>query len=160
MYKFAHRISELTDKLGTLIFLPAMVAIITLDVVMRYLLKDALVWSQEVTGMLLFMFFFAIQGNCFEGGHHIRMDIVYNHYPLWAKKLTTVISCVSGMLFFGLIGLQGVLEIPYMLKVNETSDELRLPLWPFRVFMVFCCLQMVLLLISTIFKPVSQSRGH
>jgi TRAP-type C4-dicarboxylate transport system permease small subunit len=160
MYKFVHWISELTDKLGTLIFLPAIVAIITLDVVMRYLLKDALVWSQEVTGILLFMFFFACQGNCFEGGHHIRMDIAYNNYPYWAKKLTIVISCLSGLFFFGLIGLQGVLEIPYMLKVNETSDELRLPLWPFRAFMVFCCLQMVLLLISTIFKPVSQSREH
>jgi TRAP-type transport system small permease protein len=160
MYTFAHRISLLIDRLGTFIFLPAMVTIITVDVVMRYLLNNALVWSQEVTGILLFMFFFAIQGDCFEGGHHIRMDILFNAFPYWGKKAISVVSNICGTVFFGLIGLQGVLEIPYMLKVNETSDELMLPLWPFRIFMVFCCLMMVLLLLNSIFKPVKNNQGH
>lgn len=160
MSKFVHSVSELTDKFGTLILLPAMVGIITIDVVMRYLINNPLVWSQEATGIMLFMFLFACQGNCFEEGHHIRMDVFFNHFPSWAKKFSNILSYISGIFFFGLIGLQGILEVPYMIKVNETSDDLMLPLWPFRIFMAFCCLQMVVLLIIFLFKPADQGLKH
>lgn len=160
MYKFIHSLSELTDKFGTLILLPVMVVIITSDVAMRYFINSPLVWGQEATGLMLFMFLFACQGNCFEEGHHIRMDVFFNNFPSWAKKFSNILSYISGIIFFGLIGLQGVLEIPFMIKVNETSDELMLPLWPFRIFMVLCCLQMVVLLIIFLFKPADQSLWH
>ena len=54
---------------------------------------------------------------------------------------------LTGILFFGLMGFQCLRDIPYMIRTNETGEELTIPLWPFRVVMVLICFVFVMKLI-------------
>ncbi len=152
-------VSEITHKFGTYILIPIMVTIIALDVILRYIFNAPLVWGQEVNGIFLFILLFACQSHCWDKNHHIRMDVFYNHFPSAIKKISDILTALAGISFFGLMCLQAIRDIPYMKEVNETSDELRIILWPFRAVMVYCCLLIVVLLIAYLFRTHSRSRN-
>ena len=129
-----------------------MVIIITSDVVLRYVFNSPIVWSQEVNGILLFIFLFACQAFCWDQDQHIRMDIFYSNFNWRVKAGSNILTGLAGICFFGVMGVQGIRDIPYMLATHETTDELRIVLWPFKAFMVFCCFLIVALLIIYLSK--------
>ena len=132
-------LSAATNGFGTIVVLPAMTLIVSVDVFLRYVLNAPFVWGQEVTGLMLLMFVFLCQPRCWETRHHIRMDVVFNALGVRGKALVEALSCVCGAVFFGAMGIQAVRDIPYMIRTNEVTDELRMLVWPFTALMAFCC---------------------
>jgi hypothetical protein len=49
---------------------------------------------------------------------------------------------VAGIVFFGLMAVQGVRYVPFMIRTGETGEDLLLPIWPFMGFLAFCALVM------------------
>ncbi len=144
---FFNRFSAKAHDVGTLFFLPLMIFLITLNVVLRYGFNAPLIWGDEVNGLILFLVVFLSLTFTWDQKKHIRMEIVYVLLKGRMRSLADLATGITGILFFGLMGIQCLRDIPYMIRTNETGEELRIPLWPFRVVMVLISFVFVLKLI-------------
>nr|WP_314624014.1 TRAP transporter small permease [uncultured Noviherbaspirillum sp.] len=117
---------------GTLVVLPLMVLIITCNVAMRYFFNAPLAWGEEINGLLLFLALFLSMTYTWDQKKHIRMELVYVHLKGRWRALSDVLTALAGIVFFGLLAMQSIFDIGYMIKTNETGEELHIPLWPFR----------------------------
>ncbi len=124
--------SRWCHEFGTLLVLPVMAIIITVNVVMRYFFNAPISWGEEINGLLLFLVLFLSMTYTWDQKKHIRMELVYVHLKGRWRTLSDMITAITGIVFFGLLGLQCIFDIGYMIKTNETGEELHLPLWPFR----------------------------
>jgi len=160
--KFLESVSGLIHRIGVLTLLPLMVALITVDVVLRYLFRVPFAWTQEVNGFMLLSLVFLCTSYTWNRKSHIRMDILYNHMSAPVQKVMDVLSSAAGIVFFGAMGIQAILDIPSMISTNETGDEIRIILWPFRALMAACCFLLVSQLVVSFFTSAGQAEkgGH
>lgn len=133
---------------ASMLTLPLMTVFICSEIIMRYVFNAGLFWSQEACGLCLFVLVLCCQANCWQKDRHIRMDLLYNWAPAWFRKVADVLSIISGTVFFGVIGLQAVKDIPYQLAVNEATDEMHIPLWIMSLVVIVSCS----LLIGVLFR--------
>ncbi len=132
---FLNSFSLQSHNLGTGVFLPIIVVIVTAEVVFRYFLRSPLVWSQELTSLLLFLLFFLSLAYCWDRKKHIHMDVVYGRLKGRWRGVADIFSGAAGILLFGMMGIQSLRDIPYMIATHETGEELGFPYWPFRAVM-------------------------
>ena len=132
-----YSLSQGMHHIGTLILIPLMTGIITLDVVLRYIFKSPLIWSHEVSGLLLLNVFFLSIIYCWDKNRHVRMEIFYNRFGRIMKRISDIISGIVGGTFFGALAAQCLLDIPYMIRTNESGDQLGIQLWPFKGIIAF-----------------------
>jgi TRAP-type C4-dicarboxylate transport system permease small subunit len=130
-----------------MVFLPLMIFLITGNVALRYLFNAPLRWGDEMEGLLLFLVLFLSITYTWDLKKHIRMEIVYVLLKGRMRSFADIVTGITGIVFFGLMGIAAVKDIPYMIRTFETGAELPLPLWPFRVVMALICLVFVLKLV-------------
>lgn len=127
-------------RLGIYILLPALVVLVTLDVVLRYVFDAPLQWARDVSGLFLLMSICAALPHAWDRAYHIRMEVVYDRFSEKRKRQVDVLSAVSGIVFFGMIAVQGARYVPFMIRTGETGEDLLWPLWPYMAFMALCAL--------------------
>lgn len=152
----------LADKLhnaASLLAIPMMIVFICVEVVMRYVFNAGLFWSQEACCIGMFVLVLCCQANCWQKDRHIRMDLIYNFAPAWFRRLADTLSIISGTVFFGVIGLQAIKDIPYQVAVNEATDELHIPMWLLSGIVIISCSLLVGSLFRYMFKMTSNHKG-
>ncbi len=142
-----NRFSEKAHDLGTIVFLPLMTLLITINVILRYVFNHPLAWGEEMDGLLLFLVLFLSMTFTWDQKRHIRMEIVYVKLKGGWRSLADLAAGVTGIIFFGLLAVQCFRDIPYMIKTHETGEELGFPLWPFRVIMALISIIFVIKLV-------------
>jgi TRAP-type C4-dicarboxylate transport system permease small subunit len=120
--------------------LPALMALVTLDVVLRYVFNTPLPWGRDVNGLLLLITIFSALPHGWDQGYHIRMEVFYSRFQSRTRRWADVASGAAGILFFALMGIQALRFAPYMAATGETGEDLLLPVWPFMAYMGFCSL--------------------
>ncbi len=161
--KFLESTSSAAHRVAVYTLLPLMVALITVDVALRYLFRTPFSWTQEANGYMLFSLMFLCTSYTWNTKNHIRMDVCYDHMSAPLKKAADILSSLAGTVFFGAMGIQALRDIPYMISAHETGDEVRIMLWPFRAIMAFCCFLLVLQLLVSFFTSAGQTEkggGH
>jgi TRAP-type C4-dicarboxylate transport system permease small subunit len=143
--------SKWCHDFGTLIVLPLMTLIITVDVTLRYFFNSPLAWGEEVNGLLLFLVLMLSMTYAWDMDKHIRMELVYVRLRGRWRALADITTGVTGIIFFGFLGIQSFRDIDYMRKTNESSEVLSVPLWPFRALVVLISLVFVIKLLYYIF---------
>lgn len=151
-------LSQGMHQIGTLIFIPLMAGIITLDVILRYLFKSPLLWSHEANGLLLVTFFFLSIVYCWDKDRHVRMEIFYNRFGARMKRVSDIVAGIIGVAFFGALAAQCMLDIPYMIRTNESGDQLGIRLWPFKAIIAAISLIFLLKLLVFIFSQFKTGR--
>jgi len=147
---FLRNFSAWLHKFGTMVLIPIMIVVITLDVVLRYFFRSPLIWSQDANGLLLLMVFWASFTYTWDEGKQLTMDIFYKSFKGRWKACADILANGMGMIFSGILGVKTVMGIPSMIRLNETGMILMIPLWPFAVFMALCSFLLFLrLAIST-----------
>jgi TRAP-type C4-dicarboxylate transport system permease small subunit len=132
------RASEWLYALGVYGALPALLFMVTLDVLLRYFFNAPLQWSRDANGLLLLVVLFSALPAAWDRGHHIRMEIFYLRFPENWRIVADVLSALAGIVFFGLMTLQAVAFARYMAFIGETGEDLAAPLWPFMAFIALC----------------------
>ena len=132
------RASRELFRLGAYVMLPALVALVTLDVVLRYVFDAPLQWARDVSGLFLLMSISAVLPHAWDRSYHIRMEVVYDRFPEKRRQLVDVLSAFSGIVFFGMMAVQAARYVPFMMRTGETGEDLLWPLWPYMAFMALC----------------------
>jgi len=145
---WSNRISMALFRVAVDAALPALMAIVTLDVILRYVFNSPLPWGRDVNGLLLLITIFSALPHAWDRGYHIRMEVFYSRLKGRARNWADVVTGVAGILFFALMGTQALRFAPYMAATGETGEELLLPVWPFMAYMGFCSLVLAARLIG------------
>ena len=155
-----NKFSEKCHDVGTIIFLPIMTILIALNVILRYVFNAPLSWGEEMNGLLLFLTLFLSITYAWDQNRHIRMEIVYVKLKGKLRRFADFVTGITGIIFFGLMGVQCIRDVPYMIKTRETGEELGIPLWPFRIIMALISIVFVLKLLIYIFsyKKIDQEK--
>ncbi len=140
---WSDRISKALFRVAVDAALPALMALVTLDVVLRYVFNSPLPWGRDVNGLLLLITVFSALPHGWDRGYHIRMEVFYNRLQGRARGVADVATGAAGILFFALMGVQALRFTPYMAATGETGEDLLLPVWPFMLYMGLCSLVLV-----------------
>ena len=144
------RSARLSHRISACVVLPAMVVLLGTDVVLRYAFSAPLYWVQETCSLLLFIALVLALSSCWLKGLHVRMEMFYEIVPFRWKSVSDVLTAICGLILFGMLGWQAFRDIPYMLATSESSEELGVLLWPFRLLLALVstqiCLQLLLFL--------------
>jgi len=124
--------------LGVYGALPALLALVTIDVVLRYVFNAPLQWSRDANGLLLLVTLFSALPSAWDHGHHIRMEIFYIRLPARWRVAADVLSALAGIALFALLAVQSIVFTRYMALTGETGEDLDAPLWPFMAFIGIC----------------------
>jgi TRAP-type C4-dicarboxylate transport system permease small subunit len=129
-------ITRLVNRVFAVLACVIVVAIMTLiviEVVYRYLLNDPIAWVLDVTiYMLVFVFFLAL-APALESGSHIEVDLFDPLIPSSARKAQQVVGR-SLTLLFGMIFLWFVFA--YYREIVNT-DEMSFTILPIRLALVY-----------------------
>ena len=131
-------------QLGIYVTMPALVVLVTLDVILRYVFNAPLQWGRDANGLLLLMTIFCALPHAWDRAHHIRMEVFYVRMSSRRQQLVDVLSAVSAIIVLGLMSVQAAWFVPFMIRTGETGEDLDLPLWPFMAFLSFCAAVMVI----------------
>lgn len=128
--------------------LPALVLLVTLDVVLRYAFDAPLRWGRNVNGLLLLITMFGALPHAWDRGFHIRMELLHDRMKGALRGWADVVASLCSVFVLGLLVVQSWLFVPYMARTGETGEELLVPFWPFMAFMGFCALVFLLRVIA------------
>ena len=138
------RISDTLFLLVSTLLCPAIAILIAADVFCRYLLGAPIVWAQDVTTLILAMFFFGVQPRCLRDDVHVRMTILYDRFSgLW-RTAVDVLSYLSAMFLGSLLVYRLIREVTGRFSSGDTHGFLKVPLSPFRIFVATCMFLFVL----------------
>jgi TRAP-type C4-dicarboxylate transport system permease small subunit len=135
-------------RLGIYVMLPALVVLVTTDVVLRYVFDAPLQWARDMNGLFLLMSIAAALPHAWDRAYHIRMEVAYDRFPPGLKRAVDVMSAFAGVVFFGLMAFQAAAYVPFMVRTGETGEDLLWPLWPYMAFMSVCAALTVVRLIA------------
>ena len=136
--RWSARASRWLYSFGVYGALPALLVLVTLEVVLRYIFNAPLQWSRDTNGLLLLITLFSALPHAWDQGYHIRMEIIYRRLSSRWRSIADVLSALTGIVFFALLTTQAVIFSRYMFMTDETGEDLNAPLWPFMVFLAIC----------------------
>ena len=129
--------------IGVYATLPALLALVSLEVVLRYAFNSPLQWSRDVNGLLLLITLFATLPHAWDRGFHIRMEIVHVRLSARWRSVADALSALAGIVFFVLVSAQAFSFTRYMFITGETGEDLDVALWPFMAFVGICGLVLI-----------------
>jgi TRAP-type C4-dicarboxylate transport system permease small subunit len=87
---------------GTII--AAIMLIVVLDVVMRYLFNAPLSWSYDIISMYLMLAgFYLALSQTLRRGHHVAVDLLYQHFAIKTKLLWRLLGWTLAAVFFAMV---------------------------------------------------------
>jgi len=135
---FFDRVDAIVENAGKLTcYLVFIIMVITtIDVTARYVFNRPLLWGW-LTNRLLFGVFILFAGvyTLFKG-EHIRIEILYDHFPPGLKKIARWISLAAMTSFLSVLVWQTSWMGWNSLMNNEkAAGAFRIPLYPFKLLM-------------------------
>ena len=138
MSAFIHSVSLIFNRLGTMVFLPSMVILVTVDVLLRYVFNSPIWGSKEINGLFLILLFFFCLSYCLDENRHVRVEIVYGRLGRRSKSLVDILVALSVMFFSSLLAYHHSIDLPYVIRTGESGEELGTPYWPIKVMIILC----------------------
>ena len=134
--KFFNRVDKVSGRIGKIFcYLVFVIMVITtIDVTARYVFNQPLLWGW-LTNRLLFGVFILFAGvYTLLKGEHIRIEILYDHFPPRIRTIARWISLAAMTSFLGVLVWQTSWMGWNSLMNNEkAAGAFRIPLYPFKL---------------------------
>ena len=140
--------------------LVAMMLLTTSDVIGRYFFNAPVLGAYEITEYLMLIMVFAFLALAQSEKVHINVDIVFNRLPAGLKRFLQRFNhlvCLVMMIMVSWMGIQRVLELR---RTGEASVLLKIPDYPFAIFLVIGCLVFCIEFFKDIFKSTDSDAEH
>jgi len=110
--------------------LVAMMAIVTIDVILRYFFNDPTVWAGEVASFLTVSVVFLGLAQNMRLGDHIRIDVFTNLLPTRPRLLLDVIAHAVGIVFSVVLFLGCWARFDnFWVRQTVSDSPVMIPLW-------------------------------
>jgi TRAP-type C4-dicarboxylate transport system permease small subunit len=128
--RFSLVINRLLTHIGS-IGLALLMFLTVADVFGRYLLNRPVTGTFELTEISMVLIVFLALGLAQHHNEHISLDLAYNYFPLWLKKVTDLSVYLINLVVVIAMSWQLYNYFVRMLDGNYTTAVLQLPLYPF-----------------------------
>ena len=133
---FLDRVDTVAEKAGkiTCYLVFVIMLITTADVVARYAFNHPLVWGWLLNRQLFGVFILFAGVYTLFKGEHIRIEILYDHFPPGLKRVARWISLIAFVSFMSVLVWQGGWMGWNSLMMNEkAAGAFRIPWYPFKL---------------------------
>ena len=138
------RLTQFFDKFGAWIILPVTTVLIVIDVVLRFVFNDPLIWGLEFARVMLIVIFMMAIPECTRRHGHIRMDLLYTHFPEAGKRAVTALYSLVGVGVFLLFAVREFNEMIFAFNLGRETEYLSVPLWILNAVKMFSATLLVL----------------
>ena len=124
----------------------AMMLIMSLDVIFRYVLKTSLLDTLEISSMLLGAVTSLALASVTREDEHIRFTMLTDRISTRAQGLAKAVTLIISAALFSLLTWQTTIRSISTLRRGEFTGSLQIPLWPGRFLFALGCLLTALVL--------------
>lgn len=146
------KFNYMTALLGALVIVIIML-MMTADVTaraFRWPLHGAVELAEVGMALLVFLGWTYTQ----QQKRHIAIDILYVKLPVWVQRIINVINTVIAIVFMAILTWLAYDFTIYSKVSTEVTENLRIPIWPFKLSLfvgaVMFCLQLIFDLVDEI----------
>ena len=137
----------------------AMVLIMSLDVISRYVLMTSLLDTIEISSMLLGAVVSLALPSVTDMGEHIRFSLLTERLSTRARGLAKAVALMISTTVFSLLTWQATIRGISGLRSGEFIGSLQIPIWPGRFLFAFGCLLTALVLLTQLIYSFSRPRS-
>jgi TRAP-type C4-dicarboxylate transport system permease small subunit len=117
-----------------------MMLLTTVDVLGRYFFNSPVLGAYEITEYLMLIMVFSFLAFAQSNKAHINVDIVYNRLPARLQRVFERFNHIVCLLMMILVTWKSAQRILELKRTGEASLLLKIPDYPFAVFLVIGCL--------------------
>ena len=135
---FFKRIDVVNEKIGNIVcfFIILIMFVVATSTVSRYFFNEPMTVVWPFVKQLFGVFVLLGAAYTLLYGRHIRVEIFYDHFPVWMRGVCRVITLTCFLAFLGTLTWQGVLMARISIMLKETSSGiLRVPIYPFKILL-------------------------
>lgn len=111
-----------------------MMFITAVDVVARYVFNNPLLWGWLLNRLVFGLFTLFAGVYALESGWHLRIKILYRHFPPRLKLMARLLTLACLVAFLGVLVWQGAWMGWNSLQMRElAAGSFRIPLYPFKL---------------------------
>lgn len=132
--------------------LAAMMLLATVDVIGRYFFNAPVLGAYEVTEYLMLILVFSFLALAQSAKVHISVDIVFNRLPARFRHILERLNHLICLLMMILVSWMSIQRIWELKRTGEASVLLKIPDYPFAVFLVIGCLAFCIEFFNDVFR--------
>ena len=137
----------------------AMLLIIFVNVILRYVISRPLYWGDEVMTNLMIIMVYAGFGFVLAEGGHVRMTLLFNRLPRKVQNSLWIIISLLGTGYTTFLLYAMILLVHDTLQLGSFSMETRLPIAPWQILIVLGLFSLLLAFIVLVIERIGISRG-
>lgn len=153
---------KIVDKLTTLgaviggVLIAVMTAIVTIAVITRYLLRQPLGWSEEVSIYLMIWAIFLGTAYTLKHDAHIGVDLLMNRLSPRIKPIFHCFHYLAGLLFLSILLFKGIAMIDLSIMLDSRSIATDFPLYLVQLAVPVGAVLLILQIISKLVHIIDQ----
>jgi TRAP-type mannitol/chloroaromatic compound transport system permease small subunit len=133
---FADLIGKITNAIGKpasfLVFI--MMVITSTEVIGRYVFNHPTIWAWALNRQIFGVFILVAGTFAMFKGEHIRIEILYDHFPPKLKLIARWTALACFVLFMGVLVWQGSwMGWNSLMMKEKLAGAFRMPLYPFKI---------------------------
>ena len=135
--------------------LAAMLALVFLNVVLRYVFTQPLYWGDEIMTYLMILLAFMGFGYNLMEDRHIKMTALVERLPARAQDIVRVLTSLLSIGYFVFLVVAGAYVTIDSFQIGYFSMVTRLPIGPWQLLM---CVGLAVLLVASILVTINRIR--
>jgi TRAP-type C4-dicarboxylate transport system permease small subunit len=140
--------------------LAAMMLLATVDVIGRYFFNSPVLGAYEVTEYLMLIMVFSFLALAQSAKAHISVDIVFNRLPARLRPVLERLNHLICLLMMIMVSWMSVQRIWELKRTGEQSVLLKIPDYPFAIFLVIGCLAFCIEFFKDVFRSTHTDAPH
>ena len=146
------RITEAISKPASLLVF-VMMLITSTEVIGRYVFNHPTTWAWPLNRQIFGVFILVAGAYTMSKREHIRIEILYDHFPPKIKRVARGIALASFILFMGVLVWQGSwMGWNSLMMKEKLAGAFRMPLYPFKILIPIGALLFLLQGIAVFFS--------
>jgi TRAP-type C4-dicarboxylate transport system permease small subunit len=150
------KISRISFYVGSGLLFVIMI-LVTIDVTGRFFFNSPLLGSLEITEFLLAGAVLLGLGYTQDLRGNVDLELFYNRFSKRAQRFSDLLAYIIGIALFTIVTWEGWNNALEGLEKNLASDVLRIPAWPFLLFVPVGACLLVLVLFCQLFESFGKS---
>ena len=146
------RITEAISKPASLLVF-VMMLITSTEVIGRYVFNHPTTWAWPLNRQIFGVFILVAGAYTMSKREHIRIEILYDHFPPKIKKVARGLALASFVIFMGVLVWQGSwMGWNSLMMKEKLAGAFRMPLYPFKLLIPIGALLFLLQGIAVYFR--------